>query len=247
MTTQWQELEREFRQVHDVHSRLKVSRQYCDDEAPGPWIIGGNLDEPHRDRFEVTARLAGKELLADSAIRSQLPDEVIREKDDLQRWLIANQVMTANHRVSEMPYEKFGDLEDEVLFILITEHIDGPVESSRTLCRQLAAFKHAASALAVAIPTTPRPRLELDENRKRLRIDNEWHDYTGEKATYLLAVLLKVRGQWEVGGHLEDPSVVIPRADKIIRRLPKEITDLIQTRKGGRLSGGYRIKPEYFD
>jgi hypothetical protein len=97
-----------------------------------------------------------------------------------------------------------------------------------------------------AAPISQRPRLELDEKRKQLRIDDEWHEYAGDKSTFFLAVLLKARGQRISGSKLEDACALFPRADKIIKRLPQAIQNIIEPRKGEAALGGYRIKPEYF-
>ncbi|MBN2339471.1 MAG: hypothetical protein JXP48_13135 [Acidobacteria bacterium] len=88
-----------------------------------------------------------------------------------------------------------------------------------------------------------RPRLELDEGRKRLRIDNIWHDYTGERASYYLSVLLKAKGNWESGSNLVSASA--SRADRVYKGLPAAIKKIIQSKRGG--TGGYRIIPEFFD
>jgi hypothetical protein len=93
-----------------------------------------------------------------------------------------------------------------------------------------------------AEPKNKQARLELAESRKQFRIDSQWYDYTGDNASYLLAVLLKAAGTWLSGSELVSDRR--SRPDKVIGRLPLPIRKIIKSLPGG--TGGYRINPEYF-
>ena len=114
-----------------------------------------------------------------------------------------------------------------------------PVGSICRVCQKSAIY--CGGREDSAMPDT-RHRLELHEGRKQLRIDKDWRDYTGERASYLLAMLMKAKGEWEPGPNLVSDNR--SRADRIIKHLPEPIRKIIDSQTGG--TGGYRIKPEYF-
>src|SRR5262245_19959387 len=107
------------------------------------------------------------------------------------------------------------------------------------------------TATKPATPDTRRRRVELSEARQELRIDETWYPLSGEKQVYFLGVLIKRKSEWIGGKDLVDPQKrpswmkTEPRADKILKSLPGPVRNIIETRPGP--SGGYRIKPEYFE
>jgi len=116
---------------------------------------------------------------------------------------------------------------------LIVSAIDSIIQENRTAI--------ANKPQAAAEP--PGPRLELEEGRRRLRIDGKPHKYQGEAATYFLRMALKAAGNLESGSNLVSDTRT--RADKVFKRLPAAIRAIFEEpTRGG--TGGYQIKPEYF-
>ena len=116
---------------------------------------------------------------------------------------------------------------------------------------QIQALSQAEDEPKLEIQKPHGPRLGLDEDRKRFRIDDTWYDYTGQNAATVLAVLLKAEGKWENASHIlplspkQKRADEYPRVDRVVGRLPDEIKAIIESERGG-YGGGYRIKPEYF-
>lgn len=89
--------------------------------------------------------------------------------------------------------------------------------------------------IAHNMPTkeTPAPAraIELDSNRRRIRIDAVWYDLT-PKRYKILETLYNANGAW-VSGKILDPK---SRIDKIIKKMPPAVSDLINSSPQG-----YRI------
>ena len=103
---------------------------------------------------------------------------------------------------------------------------------------------HAATVKSV-VPQ--KDRLQLDIDRKRLKIDNDWHPYSSDHATTLLEALINARGARLTRKQIfpgKDSERGI-RVDKILQVLPPAIQDIIDSEPG--YTGGYWIKPEYFN
>jgi hypothetical protein len=143
----------------------------------------------------------------------------------------AEEILASLRILRESGIKHPGGAETERLLKLDLEKV---MEGLQTL-RQLEHDKQPAEV-------NPKvPRLELDESRECLRIDDKWIPYGGGDKTTLLRRAIAAKGEPQPLKELVSNS----HPERVFNSLPDKIKKIFASRPGSR--GGKWISPEYFE
>jgi hypothetical protein len=242
-STKWRELKEEFRKLGDMdnHHDLRVYYNYKDErecvpaELKAPTFPSLEYPEITWDKVQCSSKRVRLDFCtAATRAGGYLP----HSKDNLCNvWLEA----LRRHLISEGEKLDTGEGYEHVGNSNIyykTGQIASLCEVSENFCAELE--RKALEEEELRQPSE-KQRLELDEGRKRLRIDDDWHDYTGEEAGALLRALMAAKAEWQPLKCLSE----VTKPSRLLNSLPEKIRAIIDTNPGQ--GGGVRIKPEYFD
>lgn len=151
----WSELEKQFNELapHFRDSRLDI--QWGDS---GEYFrIAGGADRIAIQRFEVLARKSGELLLKLDSLKEH--EEIVQEKDPLNRWYKALWKLTNN-----MEFRFYGNMfneKEEVIGVVYSGTINRFVEASALLCLEFATDDEATVASS-SVSHQERSPLKLD-------------------------------------------------------------------------------------